>query len=198
MEFSVSGWGFYLKGGNQIDGGISYGLAVAVDEFTVMDQSYTGGSEFSSINTKYKGGVSSSEPIDLESGPDELNHDNLKSAQWTHFERKNNGGNMTATCIHCPKTPGAKPKNGTTHLHTLLDRCKRLRQSDVRHSRIMGKANAKPGLRKYTFYQEFARRELRSMIILHEYLLSIADYVEFRRYSSAYPLFKVPTRHNKK
>ncbi|KAK3008217.1 hypothetical protein RJ639_015035 [Escallonia herrerae] len=33
-------------------------------------------------------GVSGSEPIDLESGPDELNNDNLKSAVWTHFERK--------------------------------------------------------------------------------------------------------------
>ncbi|KAK3022296.1 hypothetical protein RJ639_045403 [Escallonia herrerae] len=99
-------------------------------------------------------GVSGSEPIDLESGPDEFNNDNLKSAVWTHFERKKNGGDVTATCIHCRKTLGAKPKNGTTHLRTHLDRCKRLWQPDVRQkllTGIMGKANAKPELGNYTF-----------------------------------------------
>ncbi|KAK3021131.1 hypothetical protein RJ639_045904 [Escallonia herrerae] len=33
-------------------------------------------------------GVSGSEPIDLDSGPDELNKENLKSSVWAHFERK--------------------------------------------------------------------------------------------------------------
>ncbi|KAK2998701.1 hypothetical protein RJ639_023251 [Escallonia herrerae] len=160
---------------------------------TLEDQS----SHPSTPNTSM--GVSGSEPIDLESGPDELNNDNLKSAVWTHFERKKNGGDVTATCIHCQKTLGAKPKNGTTHLRTHLDRCKRLRQPDVRQkllTRIMGKANTKPELGNYTFDQEFARKELGSMIILHEYPLSIVDHVGFRRYSSALqPLFKVPTRN---
>ncbi|KAK3039753.1 hypothetical protein RJ639_027410 [Escallonia herrerae] len=60
----------------------------------------------------------------------------------------------------------------------------------------MGRANAKLELGNYTFDQEFARRELGSMIILHEYPLSIVDHVGFRRYSSALqPLFKVPTRN---
>ncbi|KAK3003563.1 hypothetical protein RJ639_018898, partial [Escallonia herrerae] len=60
----------------------------------------------------------------------------------------------------------------------------------------MGRANAKPELGNYTFDQEFARRELGSMIILHEYPLSIVDHVRFRRYSSTLqPLFKVPTRN---
>ncbi|KAK3042015.1 hypothetical protein RJ639_001717 [Escallonia herrerae] len=60
----------------------------------------------------------------------------------------------------------------------------------------MGRANAKPELGNYTFDQEFARRELGSMIILHEYPLSIVDHVGFRRYSSALQLlFKVPTRN---
>ncbi|KAK3028423.1 hypothetical protein RJ639_039633 [Escallonia herrerae] len=160
---------------------------------TLEDQS----SHPSTPNTSTR--VSGSEPIDLESGPDELNKDNLKSAVWMHFERKKNGGDVTATCIHCQKTLGAKPKNGTTHLRTHLDRCKRLRQPDVRQkllTGIMGKANTKPELGNYTFDQEFARKELGSMIILHEYPLSIVDHVGFRRYSSALqPLFKVPTRN---
>ncbi|KAK3000013.1 hypothetical protein RJ639_024139 [Escallonia herrerae] len=110
---------------------------------TLEDQS----SHSSTPNTS--GGVSGFEPIDLESSPNELNNDNLKSVVWTHFERKKNGRDVTATCIHCRKTLGAKPKNGTTHLRTHLDICKHLRQPDVRQkllTGIMGKVNAKPEL----------------------------------------------------
>ncbi|KAK3016416.1 hypothetical protein RJ639_007063 [Escallonia herrerae] len=94
-------------------------------------------------------GVSASEPVDLDSGPDDLNNENLKSSK-------------------------------------LL-------------AGIMGKANAKPELGNYSFDQDFARRELGTMIILHEYPLSIVDHVGFRRYSSALqPLFKIPTRNSVK
>ncbi|KAK3042761.1 hypothetical protein RJ639_000819 [Escallonia herrerae] len=141
-------------------------------------------------------GVCGSEPVDLDSGIDEFNNENLKSSVWAHFERKKNGGNVTATCIHCRKTLGANPKNGTTHLRMHLDTCKRLRQPDVRQkllAGIMGKANAKPEL---GFCQD---RELGNMIILHEYPLSIVDHAGFRRYSSALqPLFKIPTRNTVK
>ncbi|KAK3027778.1 hypothetical protein RJ639_041138 [Escallonia herrerae] len=100
-------------------------------------------------------GVSASEPVDVDSGPDDLNNENLKSSVWAHFERKKNGGNVTATCSHCQKTLGANPKNGTTHLRMHLDRCKRLRQPDVRQkllAGIMGKANAKPELESGSSY----------------------------------------------
>ncbi|KAK3021853.1 hypothetical protein RJ639_047861 [Escallonia herrerae] len=96
-------------------------------------------------------GVSGSEPVDLDSGPNELNNENLKSSVWAHFDRKKNGGNVTATCIHCRKTLGANPKNGTTHLRMHLDKCKCLRQPDVKQkllAGIVGKANAKPELVK--------------------------------------------------
>ncbi|KAK3005915.1 hypothetical protein RJ639_016013 [Escallonia herrerae] len=63
----------------------------------------------------------------------------------------------------------------------------------------MSKANAKPELGNYTFDQDFVRRELGNMIILHEYPLPIVDHVGFRRYSSALqPLFKIPTRNTVK
>ncbi|KAK3012439.1 hypothetical protein RJ639_010362 [Escallonia herrerae] len=117
---------------------------------TLEDQT----SEPSTPNTSM--GVSASEPVDLDSGPYELNNENLKSSVWVHFERKKNGGNVTATCIHCRKILGANPKNGTTHLRMHLDKCKRLRQLDVRQkllAGIMGKANAKLELGSLTLVE---------------------------------------------
>ncbi|KAK3033923.1 hypothetical protein RJ639_034723 [Escallonia herrerae] len=181
---------------NEITSSLVASSPVQTPRATLEDQT----SEPSTPNASM--GVSASEPVDLDSGPDELNNENLKSSVWAHFERKKNGGNVIATCIHCRKTLGANPKNGTTHLRMHLDRCKRLRQLDVRQKHltgIMGKANAKPELGNYTFDQDFARRELGTMIILHEYPLSIVDHVGFSRYSSALqPLFKIPTRNTVK
>ncbi|KAK3026955.1 hypothetical protein RJ639_040361 [Escallonia herrerae] len=181
---------------NEITSSLVASSPVQTPRATLEDQT----SEPSTPNASM--GVSTSEPVDLDSGPDEFNNENLKSSVWAHFERKKNGGNVTATCIHCRKTLGANPKNVTTHLRMHLDRCKRLRQPDVRQkllAGIMGKANAKPELGNYTFDKDFARRELGTMIILHEYPLSIVDHVGFRRYSSALqPLFKIPTQNTLK
>ncbi|XP_016172809.1 zinc finger BED domain-containing protein RICESLEEPER 2-like [Arachis ipaensis] len=51
----------------------------------------------------------------------------------------------------------------------------------------------------YTFDQENARKELSVMVCLHEYPLSIVDYIGFRRFCNALqPLFKVITRNTLK
>jgi hypothetical protein len=48
----------------------------------------------------------------------------------------------------------------------------------------------------YVFDQEVARRALYSMIVLHEYPLSIVDHHGFRKFVSALqPLFKMGTRN---
>lgn len=48
----------------------------------------------------------------------------------------------------------------------------------------------------YIFDPEVARGELASMIVLHEYPLSIFDHTSFRRFVSALqPLFKMVTRN---
>ena len=48
----------------------------------------------------------------------------------------------------------------------------------------------------YTFDQNIARKELRVMIVLHEYPLSIDDHVGFQRFVGALqPLFKMRTRN---
>jgi hypothetical protein len=48
----------------------------------------------------------------------------------------------------------------------------------------------------YVFDQEVARKALYSMIVLHEYPLSIVDHHGFRKFvSSLQPLFKLETRN---
>jgi hypothetical protein len=48
----------------------------------------------------------------------------------------------------------------------------------------------------YTFDQEIARKELASMIVLHEYPLCMVDHTRFRRFVSALqPLFEMVTRN---
>jgi len=48
----------------------------------------------------------------------------------------------------------------------------------------------------YVFDQEVARKALYSMIVLHEYPLSIVDHHGFRKFVSALqPLFKIGTRN---
>ena len=48
----------------------------------------------------------------------------------------------------------------------------------------------------YVFDQEVARKALYSMIVLHEYPLSIVDHHGFRKFVSALqPLFKIVTRN---
>jgi hypothetical protein len=51
-------------------------------------------------------------------------------------------------------------------------------------------------LEKYTFDQDVARKELPSIIIVHQYALSMVDHVGFRRlYAALQPLFKVVSRN---
>lgn len=45
------------------------------------------------------------------------------------------------------------------------------------------------GVNAYHFDQDESRKKLARMIILHEYPLSIADHIGFRRYSTSLQLF---------
>lgn len=56
--------------------------------------------------------------------------------------------------------------------------------------------SGKVSIENYMFDQDVARKELATMIILHEYPLSMVDHVGFRRFISALqPLFKMGTRN---
>ena len=126
----------------------------------------------------------------------------LTSAVWKQFKRVKIGGKWKAKCIHCSKKLGGETKNGTKHLHDHLrssvyvkikNRGNTLAQSSLRfNSQDQGRISAE----NYTFDQEFARRELANMIVLHEYPLCMVDHTGFRRFVSALqPLFKMVTRN---
>jgi hypothetical protein len=56
--------------------------------------------------------------------------------------------------------------------------------------------SGKVSIENYMFDKDVARKELATMIILHEYPLSMVDHVGFRRFISALqPLFKMGTRN---
>jgi hypothetical protein len=113
-------------------------------------------------------------------------------------------GEVKAQCLHCHRQLGGKSKNGTKHLHDHLKSCslkrikllgknKCLEQSSLRFASQEG---GKVSVENYTFDPEVAKKELVSMIILHEYPLSMVDHTGFRRFVSALqPLFKIGTRN---
>jgi hypothetical protein len=126
----------------------------------------------------------------------------LTSAVWQEFKRVKFNGQVRAKCKYCFKQLSATSTNGTKHLHTHLRSC------TLRKVKLNGKTMAQGCLRfgrtdagavnveNYTFDQETARKELSSMITLHEYPLSMVDHVGFRRFVGALqPLFKIGTRN---
>ncbi|TVU43676.1 hypothetical protein EJB05_10163, partial [Eragrostis curvula] len=64
------------------------------------------------------------------------------------------------------------------------------------HLRFGSTAAGAISVENYTFDQAVARKALATMIILHEYPLSMVDHVGFRSFCSALqPLFKIGTRN---
>jgi len=111
-------------------------------------------------------------------------------------------GTVQAKCIYCFKQLSATSTNGTKHLHVHLKGCvqrklklngKTLAQASLR----FGKTEASTvSVDNYIFDHDVARKELSAMIVLHEYPLSMVDYVGFRRFVGALqPLFKMGTRN---
>jgi hypothetical protein len=126
----------------------------------------------------------------------------LTSAVWKEFKRVKFNGVVRAKCMYCSKQLSATSTNGTKHLHTHLKGCtqrkiqlngKTLTQAALRFGRTDAGAIS---VENYTFDQEIARKELGSMIVLHEYPLSMVDHVGFRRFVAALqPLFRIGTRN---
>lgn len=116
---------------------------------------------------------------------------------WSHFKRVTHEGQPKAQCKYCCKYLTARPKDGTTHLREHAKRgCNRRKYGDIRDMRQKVLSNEQNKLTSCHFDQDTARNELASMIILHEFPLSIVDYVGFRKYSSALqPLFKMVSRN---
>lgn len=152
---------------------------------------------------------SSQAETDYISVPDEVNSDGdevlpkgrLRSEVWENFQRVRTKGEglVKAKCIYCKKKFVGEAKMGTTHLKEHWKTCPlrqrvESKQKVLTASFFMGEGKRK--LESYTFEQEFARRQLACMIIMHEYPLSIVEHVGFRRFvQSLQPLFHVVSRN---
>ncbi|KAL0419214.1 UNVERIFIED_CONTAM: putative AC transposase [Sesamum radiatum] len=92
---------------------------------------------------------------------------------------------------------------GTTHLHKHYEKVckKRPRKIDIRQSflKTNQKVSGNQELGTHIFNQEEARHELASMVILHDYPLSVVDHIDFRRYSTCLqPCFNMISRNTLK
>jgi hypothetical protein len=124
----------------------------------------------------------------------------LRSAVWNDFTQVRVDGIWKAKCNHCGKKLSGILRNGTTHLKTHLKSCPHYnnKKGDKIQTNLRFGTTKKGtvAIENYVFDQEVARKALYSMIILHEYPLSIADHHGFRKFVSALqPLFKMGTRN---
>ena len=123
----------------------------------------------------------------------------LTSAVWSEFTRVQVNGVDKAKCMWCLKQLSGDTKNGTKHLHSHLKVCiyrKRDGEKVQSNLRFGSSEGGKVALGNYVFDQEVARKALYTMIILHEYPLSIVEHHGFRKFvSSLQPLFKMVTRN---
>ncbi|KAH7663286.1 Ribonuclease H-like protein [Dioscorea alata] len=116
---------------------------------------------------------------------------------WQHF-KKNKVGDK-AECNYCKKLLGGDSKNGTRHLHDHHKVCKMRPFNNIRQKTLVQqqwKADGKMCVSNYTFDQESSRKDLASMIITHEYPISMVEHHGFKKYSAnLQPLFKIPSRN---
>ncbi|CAI0387864.1 unnamed protein product [Linum tenue] len=108
---------------------------------------------------------------------------------------------MKARCKYCRKSLGGETSNGTSHLRSHIKTCIQKRIHDG-SQKILGpnyKPSGNPQLSASQYNYEVSRKELCSMILVHEYPLSLVDHVGFKRFCcSLQPQFAVPSRNTVK
>lgn len=117
------------------------------------------------------------------------------SAVWDHFRLKKINGKMKALCKQCDRELGGESRNGTKHLHDHLKRCPKRKQMDLRQQILTAENKKDDGtvsIKGYYFNQETSRKEMASMIIMHDYPINIVNHYGFRRYSlSLQPMYRI-------
>ncbi|CAN0883905.1 Zinc finger BED domain-containing protein DAYSLEEPER [Linum grandiflorum] len=111
---------------------------------------------------------------------------------------------MKARCKYCKKVLGGDTNNGTTHLRNHTTRCIQRQLHDGTQKNI--KTNflpkgilGKKELCSGQYNAEVARKDLATMIVMHEYPLGMVDHLYFKIFcASLQPLFKVPCRNTLK
>lgn len=125
----------------------------------------------------------------------------LTSAVWNHFKKEKIDDKWKAICNYCQKKLGGESKNGTKHLHGHFASCPLRKTRDIKQSNLKGKINneGKVSLGTFSFDKEVARKELASMIVLHEYPLTMVEHLGFRKFVGVIqPLFKNISRGTSK
>ncbi|CAN1317252.1 Zinc finger BED domain-containing protein RICESLEEPER 2 [Linum perenne] len=131
-------------------------------------------------------------------GDDNVDQSRLTSDVWVHFSRIRVNGVTKARCKYCRKLLSGDSNSGTSHLRNHHKICLQKKIHDGQQ-RVLGanylpKGKAQMIATEYNY--EVSKKLLCSMILLHEYPLSIVDHIGFKRYScSLQPLFKVPCRN---
>jgi hypothetical protein len=143
-----------------------------------------------------------SEPIEIEDdelveeeeedGPATGAKRKLTSVVWNEFKRVRYIGTTKAKCMYCFKKLSGETSHVTRHLHDHLKSCT-LRKLKTTGNKTLSQSCFRFGstdsgtiqVENYTFDQDVARKELATMIILHEYPLSMVDHAGFRRFVSA-------------
>ncbi|CAI0389890.1 unnamed protein product [Linum tenue] len=122
----------------------------------------------------------------------------LTSNVWPHFNRVRVNRVMNARCKYCRKSLGGETSNGTSHMRSHIKTCIQKRIHDGSQN-ILGpnyQPAGNPQLFASQYNSEVSRKELCSMILVHEYPLSLVDHVGFKHFCcSLQPQFAVPSRN---
>ncbi|CAN0926831.1 Zinc finger BED domain-containing protein RICESLEEPER 1 [Linum grandiflorum] len=118
------------------------------------------------------------------------------SKAWKDFDLVLVNGVRKAECKYCHKKLSAVQGNGTSHLLSHLLICPAKNEDGEILLGLLGRRKRKLDIGSSTYDPEISRRELAYMIILHEFPLSIVDYVGVRRFASSLnPAFNMVSRN---
>ncbi|CAN0905893.1 Zinc finger BED domain-containing protein DAYSLEEPER, partial [Linum grandiflorum] len=129
----------------------------------------------------------------------------LKSDVWSHFTRflyKN--GVMKAKCKYYRKILGGDTSNGTSHLKNHKKVCVQKQIHDGSQNNLVVNFIPNGGIGKKElcsgqFNNEVSRKQLATMVVMHEYPLGMVDQLYFKIfYNGLRSLFKVPSRNTTK
>jgi len=96
---------------------------------------------------------------------------------------------VKALCKYCDKPLNAKRNHETSHLWSHYDSCPKNDQT------VRSTPSQRSRVREDAFNQEVSRRKLVEAIIMHEYPLTIVEYIGFKMFSfSLETRFKMVSR----
>ncbi|CAN0893074.1 Zinc finger BED domain-containing protein RICESLEEPER 2 [Linum grandiflorum] len=129
----------------------------------------------------------------------------LKSDVWPHFTRfVDKNGVMKVKCKYCRKILGGDTSNGTSHLRNHKKVCvqKQIHDGSQKNLVVNFLSNGVVGKKELCsgqFNNEVSRKQLATMIVMHEYPLGIVDHLYFKIFCNGLQaLFKVPSRNTTK